>query len=486
MPDAACWKRFEVYSSRVRRLAYTHPKSSEKELRQSVFDDVARTRLNLTILPNMHTLVWKGPLNLSVMFMHPMVKAFEIWLPDELESNSPRPFFEDVAVRMPNLINLSIQSYVAIHDYEEDMVDLITRLPKLQVVTFPRFYLTSKLTEVLSTLPNIGVLNFQYFQGCGQPDDVVRYTPILTEGAFPVLRDFSQTAQFGDVARFFTLEFAPNNLTSLYVDSSIFETATSIQMLLTAVADNCQLLESLAVVSSRDSKSTSLPDDADQYKIIFDHLKPLLHLPNLNALEIFHQLPLALKQEDLEILSTCWPALESLNLNNEPVILTQSDLSVEALLPFARHCPNLTHLGLFLDVMTLELPLPPSITGTITPFKRLKRLSMGVSIIHDDNAVALYLSYLLPVDCTIDSGITWDDCEAGDPELLREVQQRCDWWTKVEKMLPVLVQLRMEEKERLKIIDMEMDDLKMRNEMLSESKKSGVQIPVGESWCIAI
>ena len=475
-----------MYSSRVRRLAYTHPKSPEKELRQSVFDDVARTRLNLTILPNMHTLIWKGPLNLSVMFMHPRVKAFEIWLPDELESNSPRPFFEDVAVRMPNLINLSIQSYVAIHDYEEDMVDLLIRLPKLQVVTFPRFYLTSKLTEVLSTLPTVGVINFQYFQGCGQPDDVVRYTPILTEGAFPVLWDFSQTARFDDVARFLGLEFAPNNLTSLYVDSSIFETAASIEMLLTAVADNCQLLESLAVVSSRDSRSTSMLDYEDQHKITFDYLKPLLHLPNLKVLEIFHQLPLALKQEDLEILSICWPALKSLNLNNEPVILTQSNLSVEALLPFARHCPNLTHLGLFLNAVALELPLPSSVAGSITPFKRLERLSMGVSIIHDDNSVALYLSYLLPSGCTIDCGITWDNCEAGDPELLREVQQRCDRWMKVDKMLPVLVQLRMEEKERLKIINMEMDDLKMRNEVLSECKKSGVQIAANESWCIVI
>lgn len=68
-PDADRWKEFERYSLRVRRLEYVHPTSRDQQLRRNLFDDVARTRLRLAILPNMHTLVWNGPLNLCVTFM---------------------------------------------------------------------------------------------------------------------------------------------------------------------------------------------------------------------------------------------------------------------------------------------------------------------------------------------------------------------------------------------------------------------------------
>src|SRR6266567_4031229 len=95
LPEAADWKRFEQYGSRIRRLVYT-ANSNSHIMKQSVFDEVARTRTRLDILPNMHTLHWKAPLSLSIMFMHSGVKHFTVLLPMDLRTVSPRPFFQDI------------------------------------------------------------------------------------------------------------------------------------------------------------------------------------------------------------------------------------------------------------------------------------------------------------------------------------------------------------------------------------------------------
>lgn len=463
----------------MRRLEYVHPESRKTELHQSIFDEVARTRLRLDILPNMHTLAWKGPLNLSVTFMHAGVKTFEIWLPDELWSSSLQPFFQDVAIRMPNIMNLNIKSDLAVQDFEDDLTDLIHRLPRLRSVTFPRFYTTTKVMEALSRVPNLGVIEFQYFeQGCGDSDDVIPFTPSIEEGAFPALWDLSLSATFRDLARFFGLEFAPTNLTSLYIDSGIIETAASVHKLLCVVADSCQLLTDLSLTSLRLE-----PMDGDEpYKITFAHLKPVVKMGNLKTLDILHHYPLALKIEDIESLASSWPSLKSLILNNDPPHLLPSELTMEALLPFARHCPKLTHLGLFVDASRI-----PSVPATIASFKCLQRLSLGTSNIDDDKSAALYLSRVLPSGCSVDFGVTWKEEESPSNMVYKEVFERCKLWEKVGRLVPVLIKLRSEEKERLRVMESEMDDLRMRNDLLSASLKSNAsQVMLDKSSCIIL
>ncbi|KAF9524767.1 hypothetical protein CPB83DRAFT_773231 [Crepidotus variabilis] len=487
LPDAARWKRFEKYSSRIRRFAYClDPSEQQIHINKSVFDEIARTRTRLNFLPNMHNLVWKAPLNSSVVFMHSSIKTFDIWLPDELEETSPRPFFQDVVARMPNITNLNIRSYVAVHDIETELIELLNGLPKLHTITLPRFYLTSNVSEALSRLPNLAIIEFQYFaeQGCGNPDDVVPYAPTLSEGAFPLLWDHSLTAQFSDVARFFNLDFAPTNITTLYVDSGIDEMASSIENFLVVLVENCQLLKYLALVSLRDAGSPQPMEDEQRFKITMDHLKPIFKLPNLRSLELLHHHSLALQQTDIENIAFSFPAMETLILNNEPVILDESSLTMEALGSFARHCPYLTHLGLFIDTTGIQASLSPSAAMDLIPFKSLRRLSMGVSIITDDNAASLYLSHILPVGCTVDCGITWDETVFAARDVYKNVQDRCELWTKVDRVLPVLVRLRVEEKERLRLMERELDDLRMRNGVLKDSSRLVAGLASNDSTCV--
>ncbi|KIJ94186.1 hypothetical protein K443DRAFT_683973 [Laccaria amethystina LaAM-08-1] len=507
-PDSNDWKRFDRYSTRVRHFTY---QATHHPIHQSLFDAMARTRTRLDILPNMNTLSWNAPLSLSIMFMHRGVKHFVVVIPTDVEV---APFFQDIAARMPDLCHLDLRSRLPVRNIEENTCILLSCLTKLQKITFPRFYFTTRVTESLSRLDALGVVEFQYHdeQGVGSPEDVADFCPTLTEGAFPALWDFSLNVDFEDAALFVTAEYAPANLTMLYIDSEEIESPADVQALINAVADHCPHLKLLALVSQRNARTQSPPPSEDRC-IDYGTLKPLLRCRNLTSLEIVHQFPLSLKQEDLERLAVAWRALEKLTLNNEPVHMTQSNLTLHALLPFAEHCRQLTHLGIFIDAShdiptcpfpvhstSLSLSTSKPTTG-YTPFRSLHRLSMGVSIIKPHPAptapVALYLSQLLPLHCKLDCGITWNEDPATevDPDAMEGgvgvmdvgiaemIAERCEAWGEVAGVLPMLTQLRMEERGRMGVLEREVEDLRMRVGVVEGRAKVGVHV---EDGCVTI
>ena len=91
---------------------------------------------------------------------------------------------------------------------------------------------------------------------------------------------------------------------------------------------------------------------------------------------------------------------------------------------------------------------------------------MGVSPVSDVNGVALFLSSLCPMNCQVESGVTWDEKVYIGSEVARAIRVRCERWTRVEEMLPGMVQLRLQERERMKGLEMENEDLRIRNSVL--------------------
>ncbi|KAJ7127121.1 hypothetical protein C8R44DRAFT_874200 [Mycena epipterygia] len=479
-PDADDWRRFEKYSRRVRRLFF-HADSERPRLSPTVFEDVARTRTSLNILPNMNTLSWNAPLSLSVMFMHTNVKRFVLWLslPEE-PSCSPLPFFRDVASRMPHLTCLDLRTNIPMHDMEDNMMFLLQNLAKLRKVVFPRFEFTTRIAETLAQLEDLGCVEFQYLpeQGCGDPADSRVFRPALKMGAFPSLWDLSMTVTLEDATRFMKLPFAPTNLTTLYIDSRLVESPAAVHELLTVLAETCQLLESLGIITliCEVEQSQSLADLPNEERINFSTLRPLLNFPNLTVFELIHQNPLDLKMEDLEQLARSWPSLRKLILNNEPVISDHCPLTLKALLPFAQHCPELEQLGLFINASTADLPptyparSPPS--DQFKPFAKLQRLSMGISLISEEGAVALFLSQLCPLNTFIEYGVTWETYGQFE-ELSFAIADRCTKWEKVAELLPLLTKLRMEERERNRHLLTEVQDLRMRSGVLVDKQLDG-------------
>ena len=406
--------------------------------------------------------------------MHNNVKRFFLHLPDRLRDVSPGPFFHDITARMPNIIQLDLRMEIPMHSIEEDSIDLFLGLTKLEKITLPRFHFTTRVAEALSRLENLGVVEFQYYkaQGRGDPGDTAAFIPTLSEGAFPSLWDLSMTASFEDAARFIHQPFSPTCITMLYIDSQALESPAAVLSLLSTIADNCLRLESLGLVSVIDASTTTPGQPPKGECIGIDTLKPLFKCPNLNALELVHQYPLDLRQQDVELIAVQWPSLETLLLNNEPVYLDQSNLSLQALLPFARHCPKLQHLGLFIHATTADLPSIHSFgvpSSDILPhFRKLRRLSMGVSMIAEEGPVALFLSHICPLGIRLESGVTWDESTVVADETALAIECRCEKWNKAVELLPLLTRLRMEEREKARLLQSEVEDLRLRTDLLMD------------------
>jgi hypothetical protein len=69
-------------------------------------------------------------------------------------------------------------------------------------------------------------------------------------------------------------------------------------------------------------------------------------------------------------------------LNAEPLVLDEDGITLDlrALLPFARHCPRLWKLGLYMNATKAEIP---SVQSSIEPFRSLRVLSLGTSRARD-------------------------------------------------------------------------------------------------------
>ena len=87
------------------------------------------------------------------------------------------------------------------------------------------------------------------------------------------------------------------------------------------------------------------------------------------------------------------------------------------------------------------------------------------------------------LECKLDSGITWDEKTNINNSILIKVEERCQAWSKVAEMLPMLCTLRMQERERTRAIERELEDLRMRSAIISHMVVHGVR---DNSSCIMI
>jgi len=434
-----------------------------------MLDDMARTRTTLEVLPNLHTLEWLfgniDCMERAMLFMHQRVRHLIISAPP-LSLQNKSSFFVDICARMPYLHSLDLRVPYAASFIEADILELLRSLPELKKVIFPEFYFTSTIVSELSRMKNINIVQFEHglVQGLGEEKDVASFAPVLEQGAFPVLWDLAITACLGDVVRFMNADFAPINITSLYISTYTEHEPAQLHTLLVTLSQQCRLLSQLYIKLLHVSGHMTL---IPAKQITFDTLKPVLSFPNLTTFEVMHKYPLNITLEEIEELASRWPSLESLFLNGEPLAMFDFTLDLRALVPFARHCPKLRRLALFMDATTARIHP----TQELKPFTALSVLSVGTSQADDPDAVASFLSHLCPPGCNIEVGITWtsyDDHTPLDFSVLFEIQSRSTPWEMVKDLLPVLIQLRIEEREKSRALREEVEDLRIRNRLLMD------------------
>ncbi|KAI0628309.1 hypothetical protein C8Q77DRAFT_1068263 [Trametes polyzona] len=497
------WARFSRYARRVRNLSV--PPSNDTRLRgPDVFDEIARTRTALDILPKLTSLSWTSELGerlrLSLMFMHDNIKHFTVRLVPT-ESYSFGIYFQEIALRMPKLTHLDMRFTFPVRDIQEDLCTLFEGLPSLQKVVLPKFTLSAKVIESLSRNPKLRVVQFEFMesQGAGDVSDVHNWFPVLQEDAFQSLHDLSISVHLPHMVRFLNAAFCPANLTCLYVHVLYIVPPYQVQEFFEAAAQNCQHLTQLYLDFAGDPSPllfrTTLPDE-DRFS--WNTLRPLLKLPKLTEFELHWDSPLAITQNDLEDLAVSLPSLELLVLNPEPVPTPQPpSLTLRALIPFARHCPKMRELSLYIDASSTDLEdASRELHSTLPPvqFHALRTLSFGLSRIAASEPVALFLSELCPLGCTVSAGVSWPQglaaMEAQTPEdaavLVGMWARAEEWyprWAEVDRVLPLLTRARMEERARRRALEREVEDLRVRCRLLEDRESVGVPPDGG---CIAL
>jgi hypothetical protein len=437
-----------------------------------MFDDMARTKTAHEILPNLRTLEWQFKdtrcMERATLFMHQGVRHLIISAPP-LCHKDKSSFFVNICCRMPHLHSLDLRSSYAVRWIEADILQLLRDLPDLRVVTLPEFYITSKIVSELSRKELINAIQFNHDpeQELGGEGDAGSFMPILEQGAFPALWGLDVSARLGDIIRFMSADFAPVNITNLYICTYIELEPEQLHTLLVTLSEQCRLLSELYIqllhVPARRLKLIPAK------QITFDTLRPVLSFLSLTTFHVAHKYPVNITLDEIEELASRWPSLEYLFLNEEPLVMHHFTLDLGALIPFARYCPKLLGLGLFMDASSANIPSRQE----LVPFTSLEVLSVGTSQARDPGAIAAFLSYMCPAGCKLEIGITWTShvshsCRELVNALQLEIKNRTTPWESVSDLLPLFVQSRREEREKLKALQKEVEDLKSRNRMLMD------------------
>lgn len=497
------WSRFMTYARRVRKFTYedlTYEDLTDGDLdfqplvSTAALAEISETRTSLSLLPRLRELTYitlfPTQRRFAVLFMNESVRRLNLPLDDG--SEPLQPFFDNIPARMPRLTTLDLRTSRSASSIEKDFVHLLCQLPSLEKIVVPPYHITSRILETLAKLPNLEVIEFQYMQhqGIGDKADVVDFDPRLPEDGFLALWDLSLSTHLSNFIPVVgnTLAPAAKNLTSLYFHAISVESEASVRKYFTVVGESFPLIKSIYVEAlPGPTMSTQWYEPEPEFEALtLDTLKPLLNCPHLTTFELMYPVPLCLTLDDLEILTNRWPTLEVIDLNKEPVAFgsasgARSNLTLRALLPFARNCPNIRRLGLYLHATETDLPAASEIPR---PFTKLTNLTVGISSIGEPQAVALFLSRICPLGCDVTAGVGWSQVESLFDRTSRAMMQdRFTAWEEVNNYLPLSVKLREEERVAREDIEREVVDLRTRNTILAEKSAMGLKVD-GAGGCV--
>ncbi|KAI0824320.1 hypothetical protein BC628DRAFT_1322675 [Trametes gibbosa] len=476
------WRRFQRYSLRVRRLRHDqrHARASTERakrhvpLHPKVFDDLSTTCPYPDIFPNLQSLTWFSCApqrqHFSLIFMHRRVRHLGLHM-YRSEPKALTAFLNDICTRCPGLTSLELRLEQPMRQFEEDVLLLLRGLPQVTQVSLPIFSLTPQVLAELSRLRHVACIAFGHPAQAqpGDRRDVSDFAPTIPEEGFVALRSLAFSAQLPDAARLLCTTQWPIRLRSLHIKTIAITTTLALHDFFCVVRDRCTSLVDLSVdyIIAPDSGLTS-PAPHPHERPTLATFRPLFSARSIRVFEFRWDYALNLTDEDMEEFASSWPSLEGLQLNPQPVPEPDGPrLTLLALVPFARHCPNLRNLALHMDAREPPaLAIPPP--ATLARFARLETLAVGLSAIARAEPVTLFLSQLLPLGCVVSSGLRWPDAfdlalEHARVPLEVRAEMSAFWtrWTEVARLLPIATTARLEEKARFSVLEREMHALEL-------------------------
>ncbi|THH29009.1 hypothetical protein EUX98_g5182 [Antrodiella citrinella] len=462
------WATFSRYALRIRLLH--HDESKRKYIDESAWNDILHTKPHGDLLPNLQSLLWHAVhadrQHWSLLFMHAKVRYLSLQIH---RSPGTPTYIATLLERVSGLTELELRSDSPIRDVESDILPLL-HCPTLRRVVVPLYFLTTAFMTQLSRCPDLHDIQLSrpVEQGTGDRTDVLSFRPTLEEHAFPVLERLAFSAHVLHAIHFLAAPFAPKQISFLYLNVIAVDAPLVVRDFFSTIAAECKSLIELHVdfvICPGAPMIYPPPPLVDRPTL--DTFRPLLSCARLKRFEFRWDYQMNVTQADMEELASSWPALETLLLNCQPIPEnTPPLLTLEALIPFAQHCPHLRELGLYLDAQDIPPALSYPSPRPLSSFRSLQKLSVGASCIAQVEPVALFLSQLCPLGCQIVSGVRWPDAYGIALDQLGILDHRrlqmTEWWVRwmeMAKVLPLVTKARLEEKIRIAALREKMETL---------------------------
>lgn len=350
-----------------------------------------------------------------------------------------------VSERMHNLMTLDLNLSDPDDQVEQDLCRLLERLRHLRdVILSPTLFFPS-IINPLSTMRSLRVLSSQQgrIDWVKAPSDF--HAP-LEAGSFPSLQSITFGSSLAHARLFFTEPNFPSSSLvsiSLHVPLPHHTTPAHLRELLKTLAGSCPNLEHLEFYMTEIDDLRMTVQEARKYSVFtFADISPLHRLRKLKAFSIRYVHPIEIMDDQIESLAASLPYLEEFVLNAYPMFTPEPSLTLRAIIPFARHCPNIRKLALYLR--TIGVDLSPY---TNAHFDHLAQLCIGYSSVCSSvENISWFLFPILPGGCDVVASVSryCDEFElVVDPvwwgtETISKREDAIAFWRNVDRTLGLM------------------------------------------------
>lgn len=380
-------------------------------------------------------------------FLHEGIQDVRIFVAGQAPNDIPN-FLEEVVWRSPNVTSLSLESLLRTWDADiaVSLSSSIAMMHKLTVVITYSCLLTAQMLSSLEQLPNLQDVEFysnSYRLGRvsnGLLPQSVRPHP------FPSLTSLSIQSSLVEFSRYLSLAsgIAPA-LRHLFLDIISMTKPSHFQNALVKIAEAFPLLETLQV-SRKEDFSMFEGGFADSPVLSRQNLLPIANMRSLRTLRVRCEAVFSMTNSELcALLSRC-TSLITLELNQEPMVLSPTELTIHVLPMIAKACPQLEDLALYIDT-GVGSEYPPTQSFWLEPFVILEWISFGISPLQNKQVIATLLSQVLPEDCELKCEPLYDSdverefiCLSAEDAKAREACRK--EWAQVAEWIPILKEAR--------------------------------------------
>ncbi|KAJ6498835.1 hypothetical protein C8R45DRAFT_1093132 [Mycena sanguinolenta] len=231
-------------------------------------------------------------------------------------------------------------------------------------------------------------------------------------------------------------------LTNLTIHTMSVWTTSAWQELHTAMHD-CLNRVALDHIEVEEWRVSGRPSDnvLSAYVLSPDVVRPLLAFKGLATIRYQIHPCLDVDDEFLEEMAKAWPEVVELEFGNEAAILQAPRSTLQCLVSFAQHCPDLLTLGIRMDAT--RIPEFVQVPGSRIS-SSLDCLCVGTSWIDtskdSEGRVAAFISNLFP-------RLQYVSPYSGDLSLPEPLGLQMESWSHVSQLIPVFSSVRTEEEE---------------------------------------